>query len=152
ASMIDPFHTIEQLGGAPRFLEQYGKRRDVVIPFDERRTRPESRERFFVEPPHVGGNARAVIVDAQRASVRQLPNRVTGQMDLADRVRRQRREIRGRVPAVIATADEDIVDVAQDAAAGALGYRRDEFPFGNARLGELQVGRRVLEENLTPET
>ena len=134
-----------------RFVEQYGKRRYVVIPFDERRTRPKSRERFFVEHPHVGCNACAVIVDAQRAAARQLPNRVTGQVDLADRVGRQRREIRGRVPTVIATADEDIIDVTQDAAAGALGHRSDEFPFGNGCLMELQVGRRVFDQNLSPE-
>src|SRR5438552_1325436 len=70
------------------------------------------------------------------------------QVNLTDGVYGQRRKIRGRAPAMIATADVDVIDVAQDAAAGALRDGGDELPFGNDRLAVLKIRRRILDENL----
>ena len=75
---------LKKCAGVRSFLEQYGERRDVVVPLDERRTGTEPGERFLVKRPHFGFDARTVIVDTQRASIRELPNRVARQVELAD--------------------------------------------------------------------
>ena len=77
---------LKKCAGVRGFLEQYGERRDVVVPLDKRRTRAEPNERFLVERPHFCCDARAVIVDAQCASIRELSNRVARQVNLADGV------------------------------------------------------------------
>ena len=59
----------------------------------------------------------------------------------------QRGEISRCVPTVVAGADVDVVDVAQDAAAGTLGDRGKEFPLGNARMLEAQIRGRVLDQD-----
>src|SRR5438128_2320777 len=49
---------------------------------------------------------------------------------------------------MIATADVDVVDVAQDAAAGPLGDGGDELPFRNSRMPVLQVRGWILDQKL----
>src|SRR6266511_4612144 len=93
---------LEQRLGMSRLVEQHFEWRHVVVPLDQRRTRTEPGERFLVERPHVGGNARAVIIDSQRESILELMHRVASQMNLADGLDRQRSEIGGGVPAVVA--------------------------------------------------
>src|SRR6266851_9149292 len=148
AGTIGWLHTLQQRGGPRRFLEQYGERRYVGVPLDKRRTQAEPGERFLVERPHFGCDARTVIVDTQRAAILKLPDHMTCQVNLADGFDRQRREINGWVPVMVAAADVDVIDVAQDAATGPLGDRGDELPFGNARMLVLHVRRWILDENL----
>src|SRR5216684_7476131 len=144
------FDLLEHGGGTRRLVDQHFERRHVGVPFDEGRHRAEARERRRVERPDLGRDARTVIVDAKRAAVFELPRGVSGEMDLADRGGRQRGKIGRRVPAVIPAADDDVVDVAQNAAAGALGEPGEEFPLRNRRMPELQVGGRVLDQNAPP--
>src|SRR5712691_12429671 len=106
--------------GACRLLHQYFERRYVGIPFDERRHRTEARKRFRVERPDLRRDARSMIVDAQPPPAPERPYRVPGEMDFMDGRRWQSRKVNRGVPAVVAGAHVDIVDVAEDAAAGAL--------------------------------
>src|SRR6266568_8205099 len=134
--------------GARGLLHQYFERRYVGIPFDERRHRTEARERFRVERPDFGRDARSMIVDAQPPPAPERPYRVAGEMDLADGLGRKRGEVRGGVPAVIAGAHINVVHVAQNAAAGALCDLSKEFPFRDRRMPELQIGGRFLDEQV----
>src|SRR5712692_670723 len=131
-------YLLEHGGSTRRFVDQHVERRHIGVPFDEGRHRAEARERRRVERPDLGRDARTVIVDAKRAAVFELPRAVSGEMDLADRGGRQRGKIGRRVPAVIPAADEDVVDVAQNAAGGALGHQGEEFPLRNRRMPESQ--------------
>src|SRR3989442_1540216 len=128
------FGSVEQDTGMRRFIEQHLERRDVGVPFDQRRHWPEARERLRVERPNCRRDARAVIVDAQRVPVAKFLYRVAGKMDLANGRRRQGGEISRSVPAVIAGAHVDVVDIAQNSAAGALHDASEEFPFRNRRM------------------
>src|SRR5712692_7271081 len=138
---------LERGGSTRRLVDQHFERRHSGVPFDEGRHRAEAPERGRVERPDLGHDARTVIVDAKRTAIFELPDGVAGEMDLADRGGRQRGKIGRRVPAVIAGADEDVVDVAQNAAAGALGDPCEQLPLRNRRMPELQVGGRVLDQN-----
>src|SRR5216684_6895380 len=134
-----------------RFVEQHRERRYVGVPFDERRHAPENGERLGIERPHLARDTRAVVVDADRAPVLEVAHLVTREVDLADALCRQGAQIAPRIEAVVAGAHEDVVDVAQDAASGAPGERRDELPFGDRRMAVAQVRRRVLDEDAAPE-
>src|SRR3989449_11744204 len=134
-----------------RFVEQHRERRHVGVPFDERRHAAENGERLGIERPPLARDARAVVVDADRASVLELAHLVTREVDLADALRRQGVQIAPRIEAVVAGTHEDVVDVAQDAASGAPGERRDEFPFGARRMAGAQGLRGVLDKDAAPE-
>src|SRR5215472_1555244 len=110
---------VEQHRGARGLVDEDGEGRQVGVPFDQSGDRAKSRQRLGIELPDLGDDAFAVIVDAQRAAALELTNAVAGEVDLADRGRRQSGEVDRRVPAVVAGADIDVVDVAQDAATGA---------------------------------
>ena len=56
-----------------------------------------------------------------------------------------------RVPAVVAGADVQVVDVQQDAAVGALRNRGQKLRFGERGVGVFEVGRHVLDQNLPAE-
>src|SRR5438132_11243975 len=99
--------------GVRRLLEQHGKRRYLSVPFDQRRARPEERDRLGIQRPHLGRDARAVIVDADRAAVFELAHTMSREMELAKRLRRQRAQVGDGVEAVIARAHVNVVDVAQ---------------------------------------
>src|SRR6266850_1264462 len=92
-----------------------------------------------------------MVVDADQAAVVELAQPVAGEMNLPDARGGQRAQVAMRVEAVIRGAHEDVVDVAQDAASGAPGERRDEFPFEDRRMAVAQVRRGVLDENAAPE-
>src|SRR6516165_10200344 len=115
--------TVEQPRGARGLVDEDRERRQVGVPLDQGRNRAKSRQRLGVEFPDLGDDARAVIIDAQRAAALELPDAVAGEVELADRGRRQGGEVSRRIPAVVAGADIDVVDVAQDAATGAVSYR-----------------------------
>ena len=74
---------------------------------------------------------------------------MAGEMDLADRRRRQCVEIGDRVELEVGRADVDVVDVAEDAATG-RGRFRPEFRLGNGRMAKAQVGGRVLISSRRP--
>src|SRR5712692_905543 len=144
---VSTFRLVDQRGGMSRLLEQHHHGRHVGVPFDQRRHRAEERERLGIERPHFRRDARAVVVDAQRPGVVELPEGMTGEMDLAHRFGRQRCEIRRSPPAVVARAHVNVVHVAQNPAACVPGHPSEKFPLGNRRVPELQIGGRVLDED-----
>src|SRR5215472_2856392 len=91
---------VEQRRGARGLVDEDRESRQVGVPFDQSGDRAKSRQRLCVQFPDLGDDARAVIIDAQRAAALELPDAVAGEVDLADRARRQRREVDRGVPAV----------------------------------------------------
>ena len=79
--MVDLF---QKASSALRLGHQDVERRNIGVPFNQRRYRAEACQRFRVECPHLGGDTRAMIVDSQCAPVIELPDGVTREMDLAD--------------------------------------------------------------------
>ena len=128
-------------------VQQYVERRNVGVPFDQGRHCSKALQRARIQGPDGGSNARAVVIDAQHLVPSMSPNGCARQMDLADCVGRQRIEVSRCVPAVIAGTDVDVVDVAQDAAARALADVGQEFPLRDGRALELQIRRRVLDQD-----
>src|SRR6516164_3865327 len=141
---------VEERRGARGLVDEDGEGRQVGVPFDQGGDRAEARQRLGVQFPDLWNYARAVVVDAQHAAALELPDAVAGEVDLADRGRRQSGEISRRMPAVVAGADIDVVDVAEDAATGAASHRRKKLPFRDRRVPPAQIGRRVLDEDAAP--
>src|SRR5258708_3209207 len=104
-----------QILGAARLFEQNLERRQLGVPFDQHRDRTEPPERGGVKLPDRFSDAGAVIVD-QDADV--LGSVMAGEVDLADRSGWKHLEIGSGVEAEIQRADVDVVDVAEDPAAG----------------------------------
>src|SRR2546422_2946578 len=76
-------------------VQKNAERRHIRVPLDERRPRTEEGHRLGVKRPHLGCDARAVIVDADRAAVFELAQPVSGEMELADGLCRQRAQVGG---------------------------------------------------------
>src|SRR6185437_14025378 len=110
------FDGSDQICSSSRFIKQRFERRDIVVPFDQSRNRPESRERFPIERPHLRNYAGAMVVDAQRSAIGKLADGVTGKMNFSDRSGWQPGEIGCCIPTVILATNVDIVDIAQNAA------------------------------------
>jgi DNA-directed RNA polymerase specialized sigma24 family protein len=49
------------------------ERRDVVVPLNQSRNRPEARQRFFIKRPHLVDDAGAVNPEALRQAMQRLP-------------------------------------------------------------------------------
>src|SRR6187397_1298965 len=71
--------------GTTRLIDERLQWRNVVVPFDQGWDRPEQRERLLVQRPDFRDDARAVIVDTQGLAIAELPHRVPGKVDFADR-------------------------------------------------------------------
>src|SRR5260370_16282613 len=112
-----------------RLLKQNVQRRHVVVPLNQSGDSTEARNCFPVERPDFLADARAVIVDAQGASVRKGFDTVSGQMDFADGFGRQGGDIGRGIPAVVMGVDADVVAVPKDAAAAPRSTRSHELPF-----------------------
>ena len=69
---------------------QHGQRRHFVVALDQRRPRAQPFERALVERPHGGIDGRAVVVDQQAITRGIAVLGEAGEVDLADRVNRQR--------------------------------------------------------------
>src|SRR5438128_8958925 len=76
---------------------------------------------------------------------------MTSEMELGDGSRRQRPQVGERVEGVIARAHVDVVDVAQDAAAGARRDGGDELPLRDGGMAVTQVRRWVLQQESAAE-
>lgn len=138
---------IEQRGGLIRLGQQHVQRWEVVVPLDQCRHPTEARQGLHIERPDLRRNARTVIVDKQGLAALDLLHGMAGEVDLSDRLRRQGVQVGHGVPAVVARADVDVVDIAEDAAPRALRHLGDEFPFGNGRVRVAKVARRVLDQD-----
>src|SRR5262249_50443291 len=100
-----------------RLGHQDRKLRQVAVPLDQRRDGAESRDRLGIELPDALADGRTMIVDAE-GDTPHLAERMPGEMDFAHGRSRDGVEVAERVEAVVAGADEDIVHVEQQAAAG----------------------------------
>src|SRR6516164_2648634 len=118
---------VEQRRSAGGLVNEDSQGRQVSVPFDQSGDRAKSRQRLGVQFPDLADDARAVIVDAQQAAALELPDAMASEVDLTDRGRRQGGEVDRRIPAVVAGADIDVVDVAQDSATRAVGHRRKKL-------------------------
>src|SRR5687768_945282 len=87
SSRSEAMHAPEQLVRALRFLDERRERRDVRIPFDERRHRTEPRERGGIQLPDFRADARSVVVDEHVAIAS-----MAREMDLLNGRRRQSRD------------------------------------------------------------
>src|SRR4026207_2219667 len=68
--------------GAHGLAEQDIEGRDSGIPFDERRTAAKSLDSIGIEAPHVGSDARSMVVDQHRPIGRVIAG-MAGDMDLS---------------------------------------------------------------------
>ena len=119
---------IGQLLRMPRLVQQDFERGKFGVPLDQGGHGAEAPERLGVELPNRLRYPRAVVVDQD---IHVLGGVMAGEMDLADRCRRQRVEIGDRVEPEVCRADVDVVDVAEDAAAGSAGGFGQEFRLGD---------------------
>jgi hypothetical protein len=104
-----------------------------------------------VERPDAVAHRRIVRVDQQRAAGVVLGFGVAGEMDLADMAKRESVEISDGIEAVIGRGDDDVVDVEQQAAAGAAGDLGEEVGLGHHAFREEDVGRRIFEQHASPD-
>src|ERR1022692_4167682 len=105
-------------------VEQDFERRDIGIPFDQRRLGAEVRNGSPIKRPDRRSDPGSVRVDeAGSARIE------SGEVNLGHRVTRNRRKKVVCVEAVIDGVDVDIVDIEKQFAAGTTGNRRDEIPF-----------------------
>src|SRR5688572_4736310 len=79
--------------GMRGFFKQHRERGYLRVPLDQRWHAPEQRHRLGIERPDLLADTRAVVVDADRAAIVELAQRVPSEMNLADAIARQRAKI-----------------------------------------------------------
>jgi hypothetical protein len=99
-----------------------------------------------VDVPHRGGDAVVVRVEQEGAHVP-----AAGEVYLRHGPGRQGIHVRHRVETQIARGDVDVVDVEQHPAPGCLDEPAEELGLGHRRLGEAEIGRRVLQHQRPPQ-
>src|SRR6266851_8147693 len=72
-------------------------------------------------------------------------------MQLADCLPRQAVDVGRRIEPHVVRAEDDVADVAQELAAGAMRELAEKITFSHARPRESHVARRILEEIRTSE-
>src|SRR5208282_6648074 len=120
--------------------------RQILVPFDEARHHGETIDGAAVKRPYLVTHGRAVIVDQELAAAPLAPE-MSGEMNFADRVRRNSFEVCRRVEAEVDGTHEDIVHVAQEAAAGPAREGRQELGLRDPRGTEAEIGGRILDED-----
>ena len=68
------------------------------------------------------------------------------QMDFTDPQTGQRPDISIRISTMVDAGDIDVIDIQQQAAAGALQNVADKLGFTPIRGGKLQIGRRIFQQ------
>src|SRR5258707_4402760 len=129
-------------------VQQDLERRKVGVPLNQRGYRAEASKRRGIERPDRLYDPGAVVVD-QNAHI--LGDVMAGEVDLADRIDRECLEVRERIELEIPRADVDVVDVAENAAAGSTGNRGQELRLGDRRIPVAEVGGRVLDQEPSAE-
>src|SRR5208282_1709122 len=109
-------------------VQQDFERRKVGVPLNQCGHWTEASERRGIERPDRLYDPGAVVVDQ---NVHVLGDVMAGKVDLADRLDRECLEIGHRVELEIPRADVDVVDVAENAAAGSTGNRGQELRLGD---------------------
>src|SRR5271169_1684577 len=143
SSSIDISASIGQLLGMMRLVQQDLERGKVGVPLNQRGHAAEASKRRGIELPDGLCDPGAVVIDQ---NVYVLRGVMAGEVDLADRLDRRRVEIGDGVEPEIPRADMDVVDVAEDAAAGSTGDFGHEFRLRDRRLPVTEVSRWVLDQ------
>src|SRR5271169_3016499 len=105
-------------------VQQDFERRKVGVPLNQRGHWTEASERRGLARPARLYGPGAVVVDQ---NVHVLGDVMAGKVDLADRIDRECLEVGERIELEIPRADVDVVDVAENTAAGSTGNRGQEL-------------------------
>ena len=127
-----------------RLVQQHGQRRDIGVPFDQGRYGAKALQGSSVQLPHRFGDSGAVVVDHCLRC-----DQVTAQVQFAHRARGDRKQRFKRILTVVALVDVQVVDVEQQAAAGACCQRRQELRLAHAIAMEPGVGGDVFQQQLS---
>src|SRR5262249_48079096 len=119
-----------------RLVQEDLKRRKGGGPFDHSGHGSEAPGRCGAKAPDQLVGPSTAVVD-QDTHV--LGNAMAGEVDLADRLDRQCVEIGKRIEPEIPRADMDVVDVAEDAAAGSMGDFRHKLRLRNRGMPVAEV-------------
>src|SRR5260370_18108794 len=122
-------------------VQQDLERRKVGVPLNQRWRWTKASERRGIERPDRLYDRGGVVVDQ---NVHVLGDVMAGKVDLADRLDWKCLEVGDRVEPEIPGADIDIVDIAEDPAAGSAGELGHELRLGDPRMPVAEVGGRVL--------
>jgi hypothetical protein len=112
----------------PRFIHKDFERGKVGVPLDQRGHRTKAPERRGMEAPDGFSNSGPVVVNQD---IDVFGGVMTGKMDLADRLDRQRIEIGDRIEPEIPGANVDVVHITEDAAVGPENDLGQKFRLGN---------------------
>src|SRR3984893_5786877 len=118
SSSVGIWVTIGQLLRVPHLVQQDVERGEIGVPLDQGWDWAEPLKRNGVKIPNRGRNPGTVVC---YHDVDMLGGLMAGKMDLADRWHRQGVQIGDRVEPEVARADIDVVNVAEDPAAGSAG-------------------------------
>src|SRR5947209_4773438 len=124
---------VAQLLRVLRLVQQDVQRRKIGVPLDQGWRGAHATERRSVQLPDRLRYPGAVVVDQ---NVFDLGGVMAGEVELTDRVRRQRIDIPGRVEPEISRADIDVVDLSQEAAAGSARGFGQEFHLGDGGMAK----------------
>src|SRR6516165_3207362 len=133
---------------APRLGQQGGKRRNVVIPFDQCRLRAEAPNRVGVKLPDRLGNASSMGIDENFGTLIRfvLLWCEAAQVEFADVPDRQTVDVPiGAVPQIVC-AEIHIADVAQEPASGSAHELTEEVELAHRRRVEADIARWILQE------
>jgi hypothetical protein len=123
-----------------RLADHDRERRHLVVPLDNHRDLPESIECGRVERPHHGRDRSTVIVEQVGAVIG-----VTRQVELFDPVAGKRPYVGVSVEPVVVGVDNNVIEIEQQIAIGALRDRGHELDLGHLIGLILNVARNVLE-------
>src|SRR5712692_574999 len=137
---------LEQAIGGSSLGEQDRQLGNVRVPFDERGHGAEPLQGLAKERPDRGRHTRAVIIDQDDLAV-SVVARMAGDMDLAYGPGRERVQVRDRVETQIPRRDVDIVDVAEQPAAGPSRQLSQELRLWNGRVAEPEIARGILDQD-----
>src|SRR6266567_2909171 len=132
--------------GFARLTEKSVKGGQILVPFDETGREAEAFEDARVKLPDRLGNDRSMVVD-QNLGTAAGNARMSGEVNFADEGIGERFAIGVGVQIEIGAAYEDVVDVEQDAAAGAARELGEKIGLANRGMAEMQITRRILHQD-----
>src|SRR5262249_2794256 len=126
-----------------------GKRRNIVIPFDQRRLRAEAPNRMGVELPHRLGNVSGMGIDENFGTWLRFVLLLwceAAQVQFTDCRDRQAIDVLPWAVPQIVCAEIHVADVAQEPASGSAHELTEEVELALRRRVEADIARRVLQE------
>lgn len=126
--------------------QQYFERRQIRIPFDQRRLESETLNRKGVELPDFFRHRMVMGVDEELAAFEAV-YREPREVDLLDQPARNAAEILARIEAMVPRGHIDVVDIEQDPATATLGDFAEKLPLGDRGGREFQIAGDILDQN-----